>query len=76
MNAPPDLVDEFVYQLEVELGRSKHTVEAYQRDVNRFVIQAVPVSNLFFYGPDGDIPSTVTIGPSSPFYPTALAESR
>ncbi|MCW5590767.1 MAG: TonB-dependent receptor [Burkholderiales bacterium] len=56
------------------------TTQAYatvlgSRDVNRFVIQAVPVSNLFFYGPDGDIPSTVTIGPSSPFYPTALADA-
>lgn len=38
MNAPPDLVDQFVFTLEVELGRSKHTVDAYQRDVNRFVI--------------------------------------
>ena len=45
------------------------------RDVNRFVIQSVPVSNLFSYGPNGDIPSTVTIGPASPFYPAALAEA-
>jgi iron complex outermembrane receptor protein len=45
------------------------------RDVNRFVIQAVPVSNLFFYGPNADIPSTVTVSPSSPFYPTALAQA-
>jgi iron complex outermembrane receptor protein len=45
----------------------------YGEDKNHFVIQPVPISNLFFYGPNGDIPSTVTIRPSSPFYPTAAA---
>ncbi len=43
------------------------------RDENRYVIQSVPISNLFTYGPNADIPATVTIGPTSPFYPHALA---
>jgi iron complex outermembrane receptor protein len=45
----------------------------YSKDENNFQIQPVPISNLFFYGPNGDIPSTVEIRPTSPFYPTALA---
>ena len=45
------------------------------RDENRYVIQSVPISNLFNYGPNGDIPATVTVSPSSPFYPTALAQA-
>jgi len=45
----------------------------YGEDKNHFVIQPVPISNLFFYGPNTDIPATVTIRPSSPFYPTAAA---
>ena len=39
----------------------------YSKDQNHYIIQPVPISNLFFYGPNGDIPSTVTIQPSSPF---------
>jgi iron complex outermembrane receptor protein len=45
----------------------------YGKDENHFIIQPVPISNLFFYGPNGDIPATVTIRPGSPFYPTAAA---
>jgi len=45
------------------------------RDVNRYVIQAVPISNLFTYGPNADIPATVTLSPSSPFYPHDLAQA-
>ena len=47
----------------------------YSKDTNHYVIQPVPISNLFFYGPHGDIPSTVTISPSSPFYPHAAAQA-
>ncbi len=43
------------------------------RDTTRYRIQPVPLSNLFTYGPNGDIPSTVTLPASSPFYPHALA---
>ena len=45
----------------------------YSKNENHFIIQPVPISNLFFYGPNGDIPATVTISPSSPFYPRAAA---
>ena len=45
----------------------------YSKDVNHYIIQPVPISNLFSYGPNGDIPATILIGPSSPFYPTAAA---
>jgi len=48
----------------------------YTEDENRFKIQPVPISRVFFYGPNSDIPATVTILPSSPFYPTALAASH
>ena len=47
----------------------------YAEDVNRFKIQPVPISRVFFYGPNSDIRATVTIGPTSPFYPTALANA-
>jgi iron complex outermembrane recepter protein len=45
----------------------------YSKNENHFVIQPVPISNLFFFGPNGDIPSTVTVSPGTPFYPTAAA---
>jgi iron complex outermembrane receptor protein len=48
----------------------------YAEDVNRFKIQPVPISRVFFYGPNSDIPATVTSLPSSPFYPTALAAAN
>ena len=38
MNAPAELLDQFVYTLEIEYGRSKHTIEAYQRDILRFLL--------------------------------------
>ena len=47
----------------------------YSRDKDHYVIQPVPISNLFFYGPNGDIPATVTIQPTSPFYPHAAAQA-
>src|SRR5690242_7656728 len=45
----------------------------YSKDENHFIIQPVPISNLFNYGPNGDIPATITVKPGSPFYPTDLA---
>ena len=45
----------------------------YSKDENHYVIQPVPISNLFNYGPNGDIPATVTVSPGQPFYPTAAA---
>ncbi len=45
----------------------------YGQDKDEFIIQPVPISNVFSYGPNGDIPATVTVQPTSPFYPHALA---
>ena len=45
----------------------------YGDDKNRYIIQGAPISNVFVYGPHGDIPSTVTMQPDSPFYPHAAA---
>ncbi len=45
----------------------------YSKNENHFVIQPVPISDLFFYGPNGDLPAAVTVSPGTPFYPTADA---
>jgi iron complex outermembrane receptor protein len=45
----------------------------YGEDKNRFRIQGAPISSVFQYGPNGDIPSTITMQPDSPFYPHAAA---
>ena len=45
----------------------------YGEDKNRFIIQGAPISSVFQYGPNGDIPATITWLPSSPFYPHAAA---
>jgi iron complex outermembrane receptor protein len=55
-------------------------VQAYvtalaSRDVTRYVIQPVPISSIIKYGTNADIPSTITIRPSSPFYPHDLARA-
>jgi iron complex outermembrane receptor protein len=45
----------------------------YAEDENRFKIQPVPISRVLFYGPNSDIPMTITLQPTSPFYPHSLA---
>ena len=45
----------------------------YARDESNLVIQPGPISSLFTYGPLNNIPSTITLQPSSPFYPHAIA---
>jgi iron complex outermembrane receptor protein len=45
----------------------------YSHDESRLIIQPGPVSNLFQYGPGAALTSTVTIQPTSPFYPHAAA---
>jgi iron complex outermembrane recepter protein len=45
----------------------------YSRDEAHLVIQPGPVSSLFTYGPLNNIPSTITLQPTSPVYPHALA---
>ena len=46
---------------------------AYSKQKTNNVIQPVPISDQFFYGPNGDIPSTFTLPASSPYYPTQAA---
>jgi len=43
------------------------------KDENNYVIQPVPISSLFPFGPGATTDSTILIRPSSPFYPTAQA---
>ncbi len=50
-----------------------YATAAYTRADNDFVIQPTPVGNAIFYGPNGDIPSTFLLQPTSPYYPTAAA---
>ena len=45
----------------------------YSKEDTRVVIQPAPISNVFTYGPNNDIPATVTVSPGTPFYPTAAA---
>ena len=45
----------------------------YSKEEVRFVIQPVPISDQFFYGPTGDLQANVTLPPTSPFYPTSQA---
>jgi iron complex outermembrane receptor protein len=48
----------------------------YSHDETRLVIQPGPMSNLFSYGPGASLVSTVTLQPTSPFYPHAIAAER
>jgi len=45
----------------------------YTHEENEFQIQPTPISEQFFYGPNGDIPAEVILPPTSPYYPTANA---
>ena len=47
--------------------------EALPHDETRLVIQPGPVSSLFNYGPLTNIPAAITLQPTSPFYPHAIA---
>jgi iron complex outermembrane recepter protein len=45
----------------------------YSKQENNFVIQPVPISDQFTYGPNGEFVSQILLPPTSPFYPHALA---
>jgi iron complex outermembrane receptor protein len=45
----------------------------YTREENRFIIQPTPISDAIFFGPNGDVPSTILVQPGTPYYPTAAA---
>ena len=48
----------------------------YSKQENNFVIQPVPISNQFTYGPNGEFRSTITLQPTSPFYPHVAAAAH
>jgi iron complex outermembrane receptor protein len=48
----------------------------YSRDETRFIIQPTPISAALMYGPNGDIPATILIPPTSPYYPHDLAAAH
>ena len=54
-------------------GWEGYLTALYSKDEDRYKIQSVPISSLFNYGPNTDIPATVTLPVTSPFYPHALA---
>src|SRR5689334_10276263 len=45
----------------------------YSKQENNFVIQPVPISDQFTYGPNGEYLSNILLPATSPFYPHALA---
>ena len=49
---------------------------AYTKVDTRYVIQPTPISDQIFYGPDplNQLTATFLLPPSSPYYPTALAQ--
>ncbi len=72
----PDTKDSnFFGQVKFQLNNNwqLYGTALYGKNENHFIIQPVPISNLFSYGPSGDIPATVTVSPGTPFYPTADA---
>jgi len=74
---PDDKLWNFFGSARVQFGAGwqGYLTGLYSRDETNYRIQPVPISNLFNYGPNGDIPETITLRPSSPFYPHALAQA-
>ena len=62
-------------RLQLGGGWQAYATALASRDENRYKIQPVPISSLFSYGPNTDIPATITLMPSSPFYPHDLARA-
>ena len=60
-------------QYRINADWQAYVTALYSRDEAHLVIQPGPVSSLFNYGPHSDIPAAITLQPSSPFYPHALA---
>jgi len=48
---------------------------AYTKVDTRYVIQPAPISDQFTWGPNGEFLATFLLPPSSPYYPTALAQA-
>jgi len=48
----------------------------YSQAKTHYIIQPVPISDQFFYGPNGDIPAAILLPASSPFYPHDLAAAH
>ena len=47
----------------------------YSKAETHFIIQPTPISDQFFYGPNGDIQANVLLPPTSAFYPHAQAQA-
>jgi iron complex outermembrane receptor protein len=76
VNAIPDdkLFNVFVSgKLQLTSRWQAYATGLYSEDKNRFIIQPTPISNLFTYGPNGDIPATILLPATSPYYPHAAA---
>jgi iron complex outermembrane receptor protein len=60
-------------QYKINADWTAYVTGLYSHDETRLVIQPGPVSSLFNYGPQGNIPAAITLLPSSPFYPSDIA---
>jgi iron complex outermembrane receptor protein len=60
-------------QFRINADWQAYVTALYARDESHLVIQPGPVSSLFNYGPQSNIPAAITLQPSSPFYPHSLA---
>jgi iron complex outermembrane receptor protein len=72
---PEDKLMNFFAQGKVQLTNTwqAYATGLYSKDKNRFILQPTPISTVFQYGPDGDIPATILLPPTSPYYPHDLA---
>jgi iron complex outermembrane receptor protein len=60
-------------QYKINADWKAYVTGLYSHDESRLVIQPGPVSSLFNYGPLTNIPAAITLQPTSPFYPHAIA---
>ena len=59
-------------QFKINADWKAYVTGLYSHDEARLVVQPGPVSSLFNFGPNSDIPQTITLQPTSPFYPHAI----
>ena len=75
MGIPDEKLGNFYASARVQINNDwqGYVSAILSKSENHYVIQPVPISNVFNYGPNADIPMTITLQPGTPFYPTAAA---
>ncbi len=61
------------FRYQINPNNQFYATGSWSRNESNNVIQPTPISSVFFYGPNGDIPMTFLLPPTSPYYPTAAA---